>query len=449
MKKKLLVIRSGVNLLETNNKALPSIISAQTILKHFIKEFLKLRPLRIGLLGETLIESEVKKSWKKWLQPLPASAKLNSLDRLVRSLRPGKQEADLVLVSSDFFLKDAEFLKNVLSVHQKSANDLTLIAGKTKSASDSQLEDYFVYPGLAIIRVGGSYGWIKGTRPFNPSGQLEVVSLVEAAWAASKGIGFHWVTEVEKEAFIPVNSLEDFSKVVAFLRQIKISQLESQGVFFLDPSSAWVDTEVKIGPGTVIYPSVFIEGNSRIGKDCLLYPHCHIINSRVGDRVKILGATIIEGTQIEPEVQVGPFSRLRPETRLKRGSQVGNFVEMKKTVFGQGSKAMHLSYLGDARIGEKVNIGAGTITCNYDGEKKNKTYIEKEVFIGSGTELVAPVRIGRGSYVAAGSTITDDVSPEALAIARARQLEKPGWAKERRARISKSRKKARNQKKGK
>jgi bifunctional UDP-N-acetylglucosamine pyrophosphorylase/glucosamine-1-phosphate N-acetyltransferase len=445
MKKKLLVIRSEVNLPGSNNKALPSIISIQTILKHFIKELLKLKPQRIGLLGETL--SEAKKPWKKLLLLLPASGRLSSLAGLVRSLKPGKQQADLILVSSDFFLTKAKFLRQILAVHQKSENDLTLIAEKTGSASDPQLEDYFVYPGLAIVRMGDHDSWLKRTRPFKPSGQLDVVSLVEAAWDATKGIGFYWMTEADKSGFIPVNSLSDFSRVAAFLRQARISELESRGVFFLDPDSTWVDPEAKISRGTVIYPSVFIEGGSRLGKDCLVYPHCRIIDSRIGDRVRIFGASVIENCRIEEESQVGPFSRLRPGTWLRRGSHVGNFVEMKKTVFGEGSKAMHLSYLGDARVGEKVNVGAGTITCNYDGEKKNKTYIEKEVFIGSGTELVAPVRVGRGSYLAAGSTITEDVSPEALAIARARQVEKPGWARERKARIMRRKKK--NHKKGK
>jgi bifunctional UDP-N-acetylglucosamine pyrophosphorylase/glucosamine-1-phosphate N-acetyltransferase len=295
--------------------------------------------------------------------------------------------------------------------------------------------------------MGDHESWLKRTRPFKPSGQLDVVSLVEAAWDATKGIGFYWMTEADKSGFIPVNSLSDFSRVAAFLRQARISELESRGVFFLDPDSTWVDPEAKISRGTVIYPSVFIEGRSRLGKDCLVYPHCRIIDSRIGERVRIFGASVIENCRIEEESQVGPFSRLRPGTWLRRGSHVGNFVEMKKTVFGEGSKAMHLSYLGDARVGEKVNVGAGTITCNYDGEKKNKTYIEKEVFIGSGTELVAPVRVGRGSYLAAGSTITEDVSPEALAIARARQVEKPGWARERKARIMRRKKK--NHKKGK
>jgi bifunctional UDP-N-acetylglucosamine pyrophosphorylase/glucosamine-1-phosphate N-acetyltransferase len=151
------------------------------------------------------------------------------------------------------------------------------------------------------------------------------------------------------------------------------------------------------------------------------------MNSRIGDGVRILDSTVIDDSVLEAGVQAGPFSRLRPGTILRAGSRVGNFVEMKNTDFGPRSKAQHLSYLGDSLVEEGVNVGAGTITCNYDGVRKSRTHIEAGVFIGSGTELIAPVKIGKGAYVAAGSTISRDVSPDSLVIARARQTEKPGW----------------------
>jgi bifunctional UDP-N-acetylglucosamine pyrophosphorylase/glucosamine-1-phosphate N-acetyltransferase len=175
---------------------------------------------------------------------------------------------------------------------------------------------------------------------------------------------------------------------------------------------------------------VVIEGATRIGKNCRIYPHVHIMRSKVGDRVKILSSTVFEDSRLEDDVQVGPFSRLRPGTLVKAASKVGNFVEMKNTVFGPRSKAQHLSYLGDSLVEEDVNIGAGTITCNYDGVRKSRTHIEAGAFIGSGTELIAPVTVGKQAYVAAGSTITKDVGPASLAIGRARQVEKPGWVLE-------------------
>jgi bifunctional UDP-N-acetylglucosamine pyrophosphorylase/glucosamine-1-phosphate N-acetyltransferase len=226
-----------------------------------------------------------------------------------------------------------------------------------------------------------------------------------------------------------VGTRYDLALVAAFLHLRKIRALALKGVSFLDPASTWIDLDVRVGEETVIHPSVIIEGNSRIGKDCRIHPFVHIRNARIGNRVRIFGSTDIEDCVLEDDSQAGPFSRLRPKTVVRAGARVGNFVEMKNTVFGPRSKALHLSYLGDSEVGEDVNIGAGTITCNYDGVRKNRTTIEDGVFIGSGTELIAPVKVGRKAYVAAGSTITKDVAPEALAVARARQVEIPGWVR--------------------
>jgi bifunctional UDP-N-acetylglucosamine pyrophosphorylase/glucosamine-1-phosphate N-acetyltransferase len=218
---------------------------------------------------------------------------------------------------------------------------------------------------------------------------------------------------------------------VRVLRQRKIHELEARGVIVLDPLSTWVDLAVRVGRDTVLYPSVVIEGDCRLGRACRIYPFVHLINTRVGDRVRILSSTMIEGSRVENDAQVGPFAHFRPNTILRPKARVGNFVELKNTVFGPGSKAGHLSYLGDCLVGDRVNIGAGTITCNYDGLRKHRTVIEDGAFIGSGTELVAPVKVGRNAYVGAGSTITKNVSAEALAVARSRQVERPGWARKR------------------
>ncbi len=238
------------------------------------------------------------------------------------------------------------------------------------------------------------------------------------------------VLKIARRADLPVAAM--------LLRGRKIEALVEGGVTMLDPSNTWVDWEAEIGEGTVLYPSTVIEGASRIGKGCRIYPHVHIMNSRLADGAVVLSSTVLEGCTLEADTQVGPFARLRPGTVVLTGSRVGNFVEMKNTVFGPRSKAMHLSYLGDSRVEEEVNIGAGTITCNYDGVRKNPTHIGAGAFIGSGTELVAPVNVGRKAYVAAGSTITKDVSPGSLAIARARQVEKPGWAAERSKKMRRS-----------
>jgi bifunctional UDP-N-acetylglucosamine pyrophosphorylase/glucosamine-1-phosphate N-acetyltransferase len=219
----------------------------------------------------------------------------------------------------------------------------------------------------------------------------------------------------------------------------RIDALQAEGVTLLDPSTTFIDADVAVGRGTVLHPGVTLEGRTRIGADCRIRSWVRITDSIIGDGVLVNDSCVIVESQIDDEARVGPFSHLRPGSHMRAGSHVGNFVELKKTVLGEGSKASHLAYLGDATIGAGANIGAGTITCNYDGEKKHPTIIEDGAFIGSDSQLIAPVRIGAGAYVAAGSSITDDVPPGALGIARGRQRNVEGWTvKKRRERQKKS-----------
>ena len=198
------------------------------------------------------------------------------------------------------------------------------------------------------------------------------------------------------------------------------ARVESAGNFFLEGLPA-------IGRGSLIGHGVVIKGDCHIGRNVVFYPNCFIENSRIGDGCVLLPGSIIRDSVVEKNVQLGPYCHVRNGSLVRRGAKMGNFVEMKKSVLGRGSKAMHLSYIGDATVGRKVNIGAGTITCNYDGKKKNPTIIGDNVFIGSGTELVAPVTVHSDSYVGAGSTITEDVPRHALAVARQRQKNIAGW----------------------
>jgi bifunctional UDP-N-acetylglucosamine pyrophosphorylase/glucosamine-1-phosphate N-acetyltransferase len=212
----------------------------------------------------------------------------------------------------------------------------------------------------------------------------------------------------------------------------RLAALQAEGVTIIDPSTTFIDDGVTIGRGTIIHPGVTLEGGTRLGAGCRIRSWVRITDSAIGDNVLVNDSCLIVESQVDDEARVGPFSHLRPGSHMKAGSHVGNFVELKKTVLGEGSKASHLAYLGDAAIGAGVNIGAGTITCNYDGEKKHPTVVEDGAFIGSDSQLIAPVRIGAGAYVAAGSSITDDVPPGALGIARGRQRNVGGWARRRR-----------------
>jgi bifunctional UDP-N-acetylglucosamine pyrophosphorylase/glucosamine-1-phosphate N-acetyltransferase len=205
-----------------------------------------------------------------------------------------------------------------------------------------------------------------------------------------------------------------------------------EGVSMLDPASTFVGTEASLGRDVVLYPNVRIEGRTKIGDACIVYPGSRIIDSVLAAGVTIKDHSVIEESDIASHAAIGPFAHLRPKSIIGEGAKVGNFVEIKKSTLGKGSKASHLSYIGDATIGRDVNIGAGVITCNYDGYEKFPTVIGDNVFVGSDAQLVAPVTIGRGALIAAGATITRNVPEDALAISRVPQEIREGFAARRR-----------------
>ncbi len=229
------------------------------------------------------------------------------------------------------------------------------------------------------------------------------------------------------------NTRAELALLDAELRAAKCRELMIAGVTIFYPETCVIDSDVEIAPDTVIEPFVQLLGKTRIGSDCRIRSYSIISNSEIADGVTVRPGCVIDEAVISRAALIGPYSHLRPGSVIGEGAHVGNFVETKKARLGKGSKTNHLTYLGDAEIGEGANIGAGTITCNYDGVNKHLTHIEDGAFIGSDSTLVAPVRIGKGAYVAAGSSITEDVPADALAIGRARQIVKEGWARERRA----------------
>ena len=225
-----------------------------------------------------------------------------------------------------------------------------------------------------------------------------------------------------------INSQSELAEVSAIVRQRKYEELMAAGVTIEDPATTYIDSDVQVGTDTVIHPGVFLEGRTTVGARCELHSGVRIVNSTIGDDVTVNNYSVITDSAVNERALVGPFAHIRPDSTVGIGAKVGNFVELKKAYLATGAKANHLSYIGDATVGVDSNIGAGTITCNYDGVQKHETNIEANVFIGSGTELVAPVTIGQGAYVAAGSCVTDDVPPGALALARGRQVNKENRA---------------------
>lgn len=247
--------------------------------------------------------------------------------------------------------------------------------------------------------------------------------------AVSEGVRLIGV-EAPSDEVIGVNSRVDLAKVTQVIRARINHRWMMEGVTLIDPSQIYIDATVTLGSDSVLYPGVALEGNTHIGAGVTIYPS-RIRDSKIGDDVVIKDRCVIDGAEIESNVSIGPFAHLRPGAVIRKSARVGNFVEVKKSVLGEGSKANHLTYLGDAKIGKGVNIGAGTITCNYDGKNKFETIIEDDVFIGSDTQLVAPVRVGRGALIAAGTTVTKDVPADALAISRIKQENRAEWAKKR------------------
>lgn len=267
--------------------------------------------------------------------------------------------------------------------------------------------------------------------PRNAQGEYYLTDIVQMAVEQGRTVSALRLRTLDEG--LGINSRAQLAEAERVMRRRIRDQWLEAGVTMRDPSSTWIDAGVTIGRDTVLYPNVTLEGRTAIGEDTIVHSGARISDCAIGDRVEILDHCILRESRIDDDAHIGPFVHLRPGVRVRQKAKVGNFVEMKKTDLGEGAKANHLSYLGDATIGKGVNIGAGTITCNYDGTHKYQTVIEENVFLGSDTQLVAPVIIGAGSVVAAGTTVTQDVPADSLAISRVAQCNREGWAAKRRA----------------
>lgn len=269
-----------------------------------------------------------------------------------------------------------------------------------------------VNSGIYCFETSTLFDALNEIKPANQQGEYYLTDV--PAILAGRGERIAIYVHQDAREVSGINTRADLAEFENLLRRGTIRTLMTEGVTFIDPSHAYVSAEAQIGQDCVIYPDVLIEGNTVIGDGCVIRSASRITNSTVGSNVIIKDHCVIVDTEIKSNCTVGPFAHLRMNTLLEEGSAIGNFVEVKKSRLGRGSKSMHLTYLGDATIGEQTNIGAGTITCNYDGKSKHETVIEDNVKIGSDTLLVAPVTVGSGSMTAAGSVVTQDVPPNSL-----------------------------------
>ncbi|MBM3817694.1 MAG: bifunctional UDP-N-acetylglucosamine diphosphorylase/glucosamine-1-phosphate N-acetyltransferase GlmU [Acidimicrobiia bacterium] len=353
----------------------------------------------------------------------------------------------LVLLSGDVPLLTPATLARLLDAHHA--------AGAAATVVTANVERPYGYG--RIVRTGGRIARIVEEKDASPAERriheinsgiyaFDLAPLFDAlrTIASKNAQGEYYLTDligiyrrrklpvetytVENAAEIRgVNSRSELAEVSAIVRQTKNEELMAAGVTIVDPATTYIDPDVQVGADTVIHPGVVLEGQTRIGAACEIHAYTRLVDAEIGDRVTVNNYCLIVGARVADGASVGPFAHLRPETEVGQGAKVGNFVELKKTTLGPGSKANHLSYLGDATIGANVNVGAGTITCNYDGQKKHQTVIEDGAFIGSDTQLIAPVKVGKGAYVGAGSSITQDVPAGALGIGRGRQSNVEGW----------------------
>lgn len=346
----------------------------------------------------------------------------------VRKLLQTHQEEQATVTILTAILKDASGYGRV--VRQSAGGAVSRIVEDRDAASvERAIREINV--GTYVVDGEFLFSALEKLDPSNAQGEYYLTDILQLAVAQGRRVAATVLDNPDEG--LGVNARRQLAEAEQVIRrQIRDRWLEA-GVTMIDPASTWIDAGVSIGKDTTLHPNVTLEGSTVLGEDCTVRTGTRITDCVVGHKVEILDHCVIRDSRIEDGATVGPFVHLRPGVVIRKKGKVGNFVEMKKTELGEGSKANHLSYLGDAKIGKEVNIGAGTITCNYDGAQKFETIIEDGVFIGSDTQLVAPVTIGPGAIVAAGTTVTKDVPGDALVIARVPQVNRAGWAARRRA----------------
>lgn len=358
---------------------------------------------------------------------------------------------EVLVVAGDIPLLRGETLETLLAHHRRSGADVTLLTAVVEDPTgygrilrdaagrfERIVEEADATPEQRAVREVNTSIYCFRTGPLlqvlgrvgadNAQGEYYLVDAVTLI--AREGGRVEAVAAADAEDVLGVSDRRDLARAERIARLRVLERLMAGGVTVIDPESTFVDEDVEVGQDTVILPFTLLLGRTRVGRRCRIGPGARLIDTEVGDDCTV-GESTLEETVLGSGVAVGPYNHLRPGTVVADGAKIGNFAELKNARVGKGSKVPHHSYVGDAEIGEGVNLGAGAVTVNYDGRRKHRTRIEDGVMIGCNVNLVAPVTVGRGAYVAAGSTITRDVPPGALAIARERQENKPDWVERR------------------
>lgn len=298
---------------------------------------------------------------------------------------------------------------------------------EAKDASAEELMIKEINSSVYCVRTKWLFEALEEVSPKNSQKEYYLTDIVKIAVSSGQKVSAVCITDHDE--VMGINTRKELALAARIMRGRILDELMDNGVGIVDELHTYIDIGVKAGVDTVIYPHSFIRGKTVIGKNCKIENGVVLDDAEIKDNAHIKPYSVLEGAVVGENAVIGPFARLRPGTVIENNAKIGNFVEVKKSLIKNGAKANHLSYIGDAVIGERTNVGCGTITCNYDGEKKHRTEIGSDVFVGSDVQFVAPVKIGDGAFIGAGSTITEDVPANSLAIARGRQVVKKGWKK--------------------
>ncbi|HXG02739.1 MAG TPA: bifunctional UDP-N-acetylglucosamine diphosphorylase/glucosamine-1-phosphate N-acetyltransferase GlmU [Candidatus Binatia bacterium] len=378
----------------------------------------------------------------------------------VLQAREAAGDGAILVLPGDMPLLSAESVERLVSHHRATGAAATLLTAvldqpagygrvlrqrgrvarivEERDATDDQKKVTEVNTSVYCFDGRRLWAALAEVRADNDQGEYYLTDVIGVLVRA--GARVEAVTVADPTEALGVNDRKQLAAAAAIQRRRILDRLMESGVTVVDPASTYVDDTVTVGPDTVIHPQVVVEGATVIGSDCVIGAGSHLTACRLADRVTVRPYCVLTEAVVEDGAELGPFCHLRPRTHIGAGARIGNFVEVKKSRIGRGSKANHLAYIGDAVVGERVNIGAGAITCNYDGLAKHETRIGDGAFIGTNASLVAPLTIGEGAYIGSGSVITKDVPPGALAVERSPQVVKEGWVARRKARATAPRK---------
>ena len=424
-------------------------IAGRSLLEHVLRTADSLHPssvtIVVGHRADAIRDKLVERQNLRFVLQEPQLGTAHALQQTEPAL--SGQTGTVVLLSGDVPLLSRSTLRRLTDLHRGAKAAATVVTAtverpygygrivrsggrivrivEERDATPAERQIKEINSGIYAFDLAPLFDALRGIASQNAQGEFYLTDLVAIYRRRKLQVETHMVENAEE--IRGINSRTELAEVSRLVRQTKNEELMAAGVTLVDPATTYIEPDVEIGPDTIVHPGVTIEGSTKIGAACEIQANVRIADSELGDRVTINNFCLIVGARVADGVAIGPFAHLRPETEVHEGAKIGNFVELKKTSLGAGSKVNHLAYLGDATVGNSVNVGAGTIICNYDGVKKHRTVIEDGAFIGSDTQLIAPVTVGKGAYVGTGTTVREDVPAGSLAVSAGKQRNIEGW----------------------